>query len=240
MVDGAADDDAFRLERALDPELVAGVWRYASERSACKTILPDGCSDAVLCRPVAGRLSLFFTPLQAQAELKRIGPDRQLIGVRLSPAAVIADRSPVVADTVETALQELVRRVSYSRELDEALVVLRETRRPGRAAKQLGVQLRTLQRLTASRTGRSPAFWAGLARARGAAKQLIADDTPLCDLADAAGYSDQAHMTRALGRWFSATPRHIRRFGRDRRHPMNQLLEAGYDAVSTGEQISTR
>lgn len=104
-----------------------------------------------------------------------------------------------VADHVSTALQAIAV-------ADETSDVPLE-----KIAIDLGVSLRTLQRLLGGATGQSPRWWRRLARARRAAAR-IADDTAdkvvanLSEIALRAGYADQAHLTRELKSWFGSTP----------------------------------
>jgi AraC-like DNA-binding protein len=79
-----------------------------------------------------------------------------------------------------------------------------------------------------------PDFWRLLGRARRAAGR-IASGARLAEVADDAGYSDQAHMTRELARWFGMSPGQLRRSA----PALDALLQPALGNW-TGEQISTR
>ena len=70
---------------------------------------------------------------------------------------------------------------------------------------QLGISVRTLQRLIIKKTNRTPGYWLQLARVRKAAKSLN-PGINLADLAEEYRFSDQSHMNREFQRWFKLTP----------------------------------
>ncbi|MEL6322082.1 MAG: helix-turn-helix domain-containing protein, partial [Cyanobacteria bacterium J06626_14] len=77
------------------------------------------------------------------------------------------------------------------------------------AARDLGISVRSLQRLVKSGTQRSPHFWLSLARTRRAARSLDQYDS-LSKAAFDFGFADQAHMTREIKKWLNATPNQIK------------------------------
>ncbi len=104
----------------------------------------------------------------------------------------------------------------------------------GSARHGAGVSARTLQRRLVAHGLPPPDFWRLLGRARRAAGCLRSGQK-LADIADAHGYSDQAHMTRDFTRWFGAPPA---RMARDTAL-LDVTLQPGLGNW-TGEQISTR
>jgi len=58
--------------------------------------------------------------------------------------------------------------------------------------------------------GSSPTAYRATVRARAALSQIVATRTSLCDVANSLGFSDQAHMTRAVTRLTGRSPRHFR------------------------------
>ena len=79
-------------------------------------------------------------------------------------------------------------------------------------ARDLGVSLRSLQRLFHGLDLPPPEYWRLLSRARRAAAEL-AGPMPLAAIAADCGFSDQAHLTRETLRWFGQTPRQMQRDG---------------------------
>lgn len=77
-------------------------------------------------------------------------------------------------------------------------------------AKQVGVTIRTLQRRFESQQLPPPDHWRLLGRARRAAQALHCR-VSLAEIACQLEYSDQAHMTREIVRWFGFTPTQLRR-----------------------------
>jgi len=102
------------------------------------------------------------------------------------------------------------------------------------AAVELGVSRRSLERVLMRHTGRPPVFWSQLARVRASARTLVSG-VNLVEAAYQVGYSDQAHMSRAVRRWFGVSPSELTQ----REDLSEQLFAPGYDA-DTGEHISTR
>jgi len=91
------------------------------------------------------------------------------------------------------------------------------------AANELGVSLRSLQRLVRTGTGQTPVFWLSLARIRKAGRLLV-KDKKLTDVAIETGFSDQAHMNREMKRWFGKTPNQVK----SDPDLLNAVVESGY------------
>ena len=119
--------------------------------------------------------------------------------------------------------------------LSEALAGLASANPVGDVAKEIGVSIRTLQRVVVKGTGKSPGYWRALARARLVAKALP-QFTCLADAAAACNFSDQAHLSREMQRWFARSPTAIMLDD-----DLAELLhEPGYATGVIGEQISIR
>lgn len=78
-------------------------------------------------------------------------------------------------------------------------------------ARRAGVHRSHLARAYTQRYGRSPSAHVAALRMRRAVHLLTATAAPLCDVALAAGYCDQAHLTRALATKLGVTPAALRR-----------------------------
>lgn len=95
-------------------------------------------------------------------------------------------------------------------ELDEALSCIASgVTNVQQASNNLGVSVRTLQRLLKS-TGQPPLFWLRLARARNAARALFNNDSSDADIAHQFGFADQAHLSREIKYWFRLTPHKLK------------------------------
>ncbi len=139
-------------------------------------------------------------------------------GFRLRPGAQI-DRAGLMA-AMEDGLTDAAikdRLDTYARQnlaVNEALTCLvNATAGIGKAAADLGVQTRSLQRLLQRKTGKSPVFWLRLARVRRTAQRAV-QPVGLAELAYDMGYADQPHMTREFRQWLGVTPRQVQRDAR--------------------------
>ncbi|MFK7996843.1 MAG: helix-turn-helix domain-containing protein [Granulosicoccus sp.] len=90
-------------------------------------------------------------------------------------------------------------------------------------AKELGVSLRTLERLVKAGTGQSPYYWFSLARARKAGRSFAGIDN-LSEAAFLAGFSDQSHMNREIKKWFRLTPKSLKNDS----EMLGLLFDSGY------------
>lgn len=79
---------------------------------------------------------------------------------------------------------------------------------------------RSIRRHLARTTGAPPRYWKGLARARHSARALVFIHSQPADIAANYGFSDQAHMSREIRRWFNCTPMMLRR---NREHAIARL-----------------
>lgn len=190
-------------------------WSHRATADGRATIVPDGCRDLIL-RHVAGeRPCWFLSPLDERTRHVPVLSGTMMSGFRLRPGTHIDEKVLLALarrpSDAEGALVDCIHAFSTLTEpLAEALACL-AAGPPSvrRAAALLGVSPRTLQRLVAAQTGRSPSFWLRLARARRAGRALLQGEA-LSQVAWAHGYSDQAHMTREFRRWFGLTPRSAR------------------------------
>ncbi|NBB82633.1 MAG: helix-turn-helix domain-containing protein [Alphaproteobacteria bacterium] len=216
-------------------------WRFKTADPTAATVLPDGCRDLIVSRRSDGTTAWFVSPLAATAYTVSIAADTAMVGIRLRPGVEIDEaalrRAGPRANGLEPDLDALEAACRLRPSVVEALDCLADD--PGdvaAAAGRLGVTIRTLERHLARHTGAPPRFWLGLGRARRAARSVAGQPgRGLSDIAADHGFADQAHMTRALRRWFATTP------GRLRRDPdrIALLFASGYGAPETGEQIST-
>ncbi|MCG8313254.1 MAG: helix-turn-helix domain-containing protein [Pseudomonadales bacterium] len=204
-------------------------WYYSAPVDSSAQIIPDGCRDIIIEQANTGAIRCFISPLADATYTATISQGTQLLGYRLQPGTSIN----------EVGLQAFVDAVGNLQVIDadclqsfchsnasvnEALEGLR-SELPGltSVAKSLGVSVRTLQRHIKIETGKTPQFWMMLVRARRCARRLY-QQVPFADAAYLSGYSDQAHMTREMRKWFACTPSSIRE-----KRLLAEIHASGYD-----------
>ena len=189
-------------------------WDVYDERGGSYVVLPDGCCDLIYKRVADGRPAWQITDLQTHAEQNIAAPQTQYVGVRFQPGITI-DRAALLfhANRFDGFDQQLLESipefVAYDRDTADLLAQLATTPDITQTARDAGVSLRTFQRHLLRRTGQGPKFWVMLARVRRAARYL-GTPQPLSEITYAAGFADQAHMTREFRRWFGVTPTKMR------------------------------
>lgn len=211
-------------------------WTYLERGSAPSLIYPDGCRDLLIFHrndrfERAALTDFDFSPRSVQlAAGTRIEGFRLRPGVTLKEAVLSAIRA-----RPQAAREILGNSLCVSDDIDQAIFALGAGHETVRSvAANSGLSVRSLQRVFAEEGLPPPDFWRLLCRARRAALRLQGT-LPLADIASDSGYSDQAHMSRDLVRWFGASPARLRRDAQTLR-----LLAQPALGNWTGEQISTR
>ena len=204
-------------------------WTFKSHKSCFTDVLPDGCRDIIVEECHGKAPILFVSELSQSAYTVPTIRGSHIRGMRLRPGIQIRQdelrswlegRNPVEIFGSGQFSEFCVE----SENLTDALQCLASGKRTVLAvAKELGVSLRTLERLVKTGTGRSPYFWFSLARARKTARSLYKVDS-LSVAALEGGFTDQSHMNREMKKWFRKTPTQI--LNDD--YVRNTLLEAGY------------
>ncbi len=195
-------------------------------------VWPDGCRDLIVVVS-RGRISrMLCTGLDAAVRRVVRTEETLFFGVRLAPGSAFPwEKAP---DTMradlplsrylssyggdwsmetdgETALRRLV-------ELTETLVspveewvsdCLMEIG-SGAPCRIASLSERTARRRLVQATGAPPKFWSALARARRAGLELVRSEAPQAQIAADCGFSDQAHMSREIRRWFGCAPGGLR------------------------------
>lgn len=211
-------------------------WSYTTVTDEISVVFPDGCRDVLIIRRKEQRPVIFLTSFDIRPRRVILTAGLELTGFRLYPGSSI--RHPAlkaISEDVDRAEQVLENALSCGDDMEDAIFALAQ---PGSTVKSvathIGVSVRTMQRQFSQRGLPAPDYWRLLARARRAAG-LLKPEIQLADIADRAGFSDQAHMTREFLRWFDLTPNELRR------DPASlELLSQPALATWTGEQISTR
>ncbi|HEA17396.1 MAG TPA: AraC family transcriptional regulator [Pseudoalteromonas prydzensis] len=187
------------------------IWNATFDVGMSSIVIPDGCRDLIVKTVGNEKPDWFVSPLFDQSKLVQIEDNSTYSGFRLSPGAELREgeilsyikRKKLHADEVKEIIDDFI---IIENSVKEALGCLAcELGSVKQVSVQLGVSVRTLQRLILNKTKRTPGYWLQLARIRKAAKNL----SPAADLIDVAekyGFSDQSHMNREFQRWFGLTP----------------------------------
>ncbi len=147
-------------------------------------------------------------------------------GYRLTPGASILENKLLAAVQNEDFIHEdicskLDSYTSLSVSVADALTCLASgVASVAKAAKQLGTNKRSLQRLILQHTSQTPVFWLQLARIRHAGR-AVQEDMPLAEIALVLGFSDQSHMNREFQRWLGDSPLALRK-GRVQNERLNE------------------
>ncbi|MCA0245131.1 MAG: helix-turn-helix domain-containing protein [Proteobacteria bacterium] len=211
-------------------------WHHQSADGATSSIFPDGCRDVLVIRKPREAPSVVLTQLDLRVRTVGLAAGTKITGYRLRPGVVV-DKAVLRAIAIEPekARSILAEVVALPSDLEEVIgACTQSVGGLGAISGNLGVSVRTMQRLFRAAALPPPDFWRLLARARRAVG-LLQSSASLADIASDCGYSDQAHMTRETLRWFQKSPARIRRDV----HLHNLLSQPGLGNW-TGEQISTR
>lgn len=194
---------------------ILSVWEHKFTAQSIAKIIPDGCRDILFWagskqRPIWTVTSLDNHPYNAQIET-----GAYLKGYRLQPGALINTQELLRSlDSRECNTLGIGERINSfcttSPDVEEAMACLGAptSNSVNHAANTLGVSMRTLQRLINAATGRTPAAWLSLSRARRIAR-ILPTAKNLAETAFDFGYADQAHMSREVKRWFGTSPAKI-------------------------------
>jgi len=218
--------------QAPEPQLptsVLSAWHHTSDTASRMLVLPDGCRDFII-RSNRHQSSIHMvSPLDDTARYVDSESGDTYYGWRLHPGACL-NRRQGRSQVSEELVKDLVTRFqadpthgtvqvlnlldelfSADTEIVDALNSLKKQQSVLYAARDVGVSERTLQRWLTEKTGRSPTYWRGLARARQSAQSLlkrvnIDNRISLAELAADFAYADQAHLCREFQRWFGCSP----------------------------------
>lgn len=226
----------------IQDDPILAIWSNTINRAHVFSVMPDGCRDFIINGEQGKPKRFLLSPIMSTPDRVFANKGEMFIGIRLKPGAEISadilGKFPQ-PDSLESLTELAYAAASISRDASDMMQCLAMAASPATAASDLGVSLRTLQRHTMQKTGRSPDFWRRLARARKAVRCILSG-VDLQEAALACHFSDQAHMTRELKSWFSLTPGAVAASQGDKQHPAWSICHCGYDTPLTGEQISTR
>ncbi|GAB3117338.1 helix-turn-helix domain-containing protein [Novispirillum itersonii] len=187
-------------------------WSHTVRQDQTVVVLPDGCRDILIRQSPQGQVSVTLTDWDFGPRPVRLEAGTRVTGHRLRPgvsippsllAVLAADLHRTGSCAVEQAIADQAR---FLPDLD-GLLPGGDRLLPGNDRSK-----RTAQRHFRALGLPPPGLWRQLGRARHTARLLGTEPhIPLADLAGLCGYSDQAHMTRDLTRWFGCSPAALRR-----------------------------
>lgn len=211
-------------------------WNHQAPQAERHLVFPDGCRDVLVITQADGSVHTTLTPFDFRPRVADLPADTKLAGYRLRPGAVLsADALQAVSASPGRVESIVADECGDWSDLDEAIMALTlPAATVAGVSRAAGLSIRTMQRCFLARGLPPPDYWRLLARARRAVG-LLTSSAPLAAVASESGYSDQAHLTRALTRWFGATPAQLRR-QTSTLHTLCQPALGNW----TGEQISTR
>ena len=212
----------------MSENLCASWFSHITEDSK-EMVLPDGCRDLIIKKTNGKTSESFISPLFSQSKIIQLEGHssfsgfRLKAGVRINEAGILSAIHNRNIDAIEISnLIDDFTSIDYRTE--EVLNCLAsDVTSIKQASFQLGVSVRTLQRLIMKETEQPPSYWFQLSRVRKAARELL-EDTPLIEIANMYGFTDQPHMNREFKRWFMMTPLDILKS-----EPiLSQLKDVGY------------
>lgn len=209
-------------------------WQTNIEQDTLETIYPDGCQDVILKVDSFGEVAIFTSPIDYIPRQVRLQKDTTLIGYRLPPGCTISHKLlENFSHKVVELEDDIATYIDSQKQTIKMIEVIAASNNLSQAAKNIGVSPRTLQRRLQEKGLPTYSFWRSLNRARKAV-DLINKETRMLDIAVSLGYSDHAHMTREVVRWFGLSPSEVRNS-----EVFSAITQSGLGNW-TGEQISTR
>lgn len=201
-------------------DAVSCCWEQRVGDVRVQRVLPDGCADLIIYN--SGRVDV--VGLYDQVTQPTLAAGAHLRGIRFRPAAVAAAfRTPAWSLCNQTVPADCVLGPTTARRLmdphwvdtwirsikpdprSSAAVGLLATRSVDEAARALDITARHLQRIVLAEVGLPPKRFQQIVRLRRFVDAIDAG-APLAPAAAAAGYADQAHLTRDIRRFCGLTP----------------------------------
>ncbi len=204
-------------------------WRFTAKNGGISPVIPDGCRDLIYLASTDIKPHWFVTLLDSSVRSVTVRPGDFYWGYRLRPGSYVdVGKLLEAVNNLEPGQNEVVSRIesfsSMQPHLGEALACIGSgIKSLAKAARELGVSVRTLQRLIRGHTGTVPLFWSRLARVRKSARAAV-HTASLAETAHDFGFADQAHMSREFRHWLNVSPLGVKSDSRIK----GQLEQKGY------------
>ena len=206
-------------------------WLSSTGRDKTYTVIPDGCRDLIGWKTKNNKTKWYISPLFNQCHEVIIPKNTKIRGFRFAPGLQINEQAltqSLNSNNIDINRNDIYSYIDDFTNIDfnisEALECLElNITSLKEIARELGISVRTLQRLIKSGTGRTPIYWKNLARVRKTARDII-NTSPNAEAAYRNGYADQAHMCRAIKHWLNITPTKLK----ETTHITEQLYNKAY------------
>ena len=215
-------------DRPSDSPLVERVWRSRSLRAGTFLSVAESRCELVITR-LRGRTFVTLRGPETRATPAQCPAEGEWLGIRLSPgtffsahpAATLRDRQDMTQPSENGRTFRLHGSAWELPDFENAEVFVARLARAGVLAhdaavsavlrgERLSLSLRSAQRHFLHATGLTLGAHQQIERARHAAR-LLQQGESIADAVHAAGYFDQAHLTRSVASLIGATPARIRR-----------------------------
>ena len=186
-------------------EHILAHWQHKTESDESFLILPDGCRDVVLVHTEQAGVQWFFSALQDAPLSVTLAAGAEVEGFRLAAGSRLDEQCLNAELAQAQSRAELHAVIATASRREAAIADALASLAAGEPIPTDPAAQRRWQRLFRLHAGRPPVFWRNLARARQAARQLQRG-LPSIEVAGECGYSDQAHLSREMQRWFGMSP----------------------------------
>lgn len=194
----------------MQQNTIIDTWQHHEESGGASIILPDGCRDIIVRQSPGMAPECFLSDLAVKPMLSEAIVGTQFYGFRLQAGVELNTRTLALVVEAAGDYSRQCERIEDNASLcAHAQTCLRcfaqSSGTVEQVAADVGLSMRSLQRILRRATGQPPSFWRLLSRVRKSARALSVD-VNLAEHAMAFGYADQPHMNREFQRWFGVSP----------------------------------
>lgn len=196
-------------------------------------VWPDGCRDLIAIIPKKQPPKVICSGLDVSVRHVVCTDETRFLGIRLTPGVTFPwDRADPDKMRMDVDLSKYLPscgqywgfRTDHGEVLDELTRQINSLACPapswvtnyfrdlrsGKMKDACSLSERSIRRKLVEVTGAPPRYWQGLVRARTVGMEVARSDASLASIAADYGFSDQAHMSREIRRWFDCTPMTLR------------------------------